>query len=72
MDHLMVHGLQRSSLLLFTSLLIQGMREVLTHKCISRLVARVVVFDYKQNKRVKLPLNIYHKEEASLEHVKKG
>jgi hypothetical protein len=44
-DHLMVHGPQCSSLLLFTTLLIQRTGEVLTHKGISRLVACVVVFD---------------------------
>lgn len=49
MDHLMIHGLQSSSLLLFTTLFIQGTGEVLTHKGIPRLVARVVVFDYNQN-----------------------
>lgn len=48
MDHLMVHGPQRSGLLLFTTLLIQGVGEVLPHQSISRLVACVVVFDYKQ------------------------
>jgi hypothetical protein len=45
MDHLMVHGPQCSSLLLFTALFIQGTGEVLTHKGIPRLVACVVVFD---------------------------
>jgi hypothetical protein len=52
MDHLMVHGPQSSSLLLFTTLFIQGTGEVLTHKGIPRLVACVVVFDYNQNTHI--------------------
>jgi hypothetical protein len=52
MDHLMVHGPHSSLLLLFTTLLVHGTREILTHKGISRLVACVMVFDYKQSKCV--------------------
>jgi hypothetical protein len=48
----MVHSPQSSSLLLFTTLLIQCMGKVLTYKGIPRLVACVVVFDYKQNKQL--------------------
>jgi hypothetical protein len=45
MNHLVVHGPQSSSLLLFATLFVQGTGEVLTHKGIPRLVACVVVFD---------------------------
>jgi len=45
LDHLMVHYPHSSSFFLFTTLLIQSMREVLTHQSIPRLVACVVVFD---------------------------
>jgi hypothetical protein len=66
MDHLMIHGPQGSSLLLFTTLFIQGTGKVLTHNGIPRLVACVVVFDYNQNN------TLHHIAEVSMGYKYEG